>query len=168
MANYILSLGNIIKVETMNFKGLQARAKETTINKKTGKFNKKKRFGKSLANKAPSMLLTIIDRKLKYENLWLFKVNTYKVKASQYNPFEDNYYKKELSDRWNEFYECDIQRDLMSGLIIKNVIIDEKMKLDVVDRDKLLEEFDSFKQLHDKEIIRIKNSGNKIISSMGI
>ena len=60
LANHILSLGNDIYVETMNYKGLQARAKNTTINK-NGKFNKKKRFGKSLANRAPAMLLTILD-----------------------------------------------------------------------------------------------------------
>ena len=168
LANYILSLGNIVKVETMNYSGLQKRAKNTTINEKTGKYNKKKRFGKSLANKAPSMLLEIINRKLKYENLWLFKINTYKVKASQYNPFTDNYVKKDLSERWNEFDNCKIQRDLMSALIIKNVIIDDKINLDTVDRNKLLSEFDNFKELHDKEIIRIVNSNNKIISSMGI
>jgi hypothetical protein len=56
----------------------------------------------------------------------------------------------------------------MSGLIIKNVIIDERMKLDTIDRDKLLSKFDSFKILHDIEIERIKNSDNKLISSMGI
>jgi hypothetical protein len=168
LANYILSLGNIIKVETMNYKGLQKRAKNTTINEKTGRFNKKKRFGRSLANKAPSMLLEIINRKLKYENLWLFKINTYKVKASQYNPFTDSYIKKDLSERWNCYESCKIQRDLMSALIIKNVIIDDKMKLDTVDRNKLLGEFDGFKELHDNEIIRIKDSNNKIISSMGI
>jgi hypothetical protein len=168
LANYILSLGNIIKVETMNYKGLQKRAKNTTINEKTGRFNKKKRFGRSLANKAPSMLLEIINRKLKYENLWLFKINTYKVKASQYNPFTDSYIKKDLSERWNYYESYKIQRDLMSALIIKNVIIDDKMKLDIVNRNKLLGEFDNFKELHDKEIIRILNSDNKTISSMGI
>ena len=168
LANYVLSLGNIIKVETMSYSGLQARSKNTTINETTGKFNKKKRFGKSLASKAPSMFLEILNRKLKYESLWLFKVNTYKVKASQYNPFTNEYIKKQLSQRWNEFEEFKIQRDLMSGLIIKNVIIDDKMKLDKIDRDKLLNEFDNFKILHDDEIIRIKNSNNRLISSMGI
>ena len=168
MANYILSLGNVIKVETMNYKGLQARSKETTINEKTGKYNKKKRFGKSIQNKAPSMLLEIINRKLKYDNLWLFKINTFKVKASQYNPFEDNYCKKELSQRWNYFDGVEVQRDLMSALIVKNVIIDENLNLDTVDRNKLLEEFDNFKKLHDIEVNRIKNSKSKIISSMGI
>lgn len=167
LANYILSLGNIIKVETMNYNGLQARSKKTTINKK-GKYNRKKRFGKSLANKSPAMLLEIINRKLKYENLWLFKINTYKVKASQYNPFTNEYKKKKLSQRWNEFKDYKIQRDLMSALIIKNVIIDEKLKLDKINRSKLLSEFNNFKILHDKEINRIKNSSNKIISSMGI
>lgn len=78
----------------MNYKGLQARCKENTINKKTGKYNKKKRFGNSLANKVPSMLLEIIDKKLKYEGLELLKINTAKVKASQYNHIEDKYIKK--------------------------------------------------------------------------
>lgn len=55
----------------MNYKGLQARAKETTINERTSKINKKKRFGKSLANKAPSMFLTMLDNKLKWNNTQL-------------------------------------------------------------------------------------------------
>lgn len=66
LANYILGLGDKIYVEDMNYKGLQARAKKTTVNKETGKYNKKKRFGKSLANKAPAMFLTILDNKLKF------------------------------------------------------------------------------------------------------
>jgi hypothetical protein len=169
MANEILGLGNIIKVEIMQFQRLQKHSKETTVNKKTGKYNKKKRFGKSLANKAPAKLLEILDRKLKYYNLWLFKINTYKVKASQYNPFTNTYNKKELKDRWNK--NIDIQRDLMSALIIKNVIIDDKLKLDKIDRNILLSEYDNFKILHDKEIDRLKElklNGVKLISSMGI
>jgi len=168
-ANYILSLGNIVKVELMQFQGLQKRAKNTTINAKTGKFNKKKRFGKSLSNKAPAMLLEIINRKLKYNGLWLFKVNTYKVKASQYNPLTGEYNKKELKDRWNKNIE--IQRDLLSALIIKNVILDEDLKMDTIDKEKLLNEFDGFKELHDKEINRLKElklNGVKLLGSMGI
>ena len=59
LANKIISLGVDIKVETMRFNALQKRAKETTINKKNGKFNKKKRFGRSLSNNSPSQLLTL-------------------------------------------------------------------------------------------------------------
>ena len=83
----------------MRFKALQKRSKETTINKKTGKYNKKKRFGRSLNHKAPSMLLTIIDRKLKYQGLSLNKINTQSFKASQYNHVEDKYIKKNLNTR---------------------------------------------------------------------
>lgn len=66
LANQILEMGDEIKVETMNFKGLKKKAKNTEISEKTGKFKNKKRFWKSLANRAPAMLLEIIDRKLGY------------------------------------------------------------------------------------------------------
>jgi len=141
----------------MNFKGLQVRAKETVINEKTGRFNKKKRFGKSLANKAPSMLLNIIDRKLGYQGKELIKIDTFKVKASQYNHFADEYVKKDLSDRWNDF---GVQRDLYSAFLIMNTENDE------INREKCLESFDGFKQLHDIEIQRLKST--KTLASMGV
>jgi hypothetical protein len=154
LANYILTLGNDIKVETMNYKGLQARTKKTTINKKTGKFNKKKRFGKSLANKAPSMFLTILGNKLKWEGKELKKIDTWKVKASQYNHIEDLFVKKNLSKRWNDFGEFKIQRDLYSSFLIMNV----EDNLSSINRDLCIETFDNFKKLHDIEIERLKNS----------
>lgn len=164
LANYIISLGDRILVETMNFKGLQKRAKNTTINKK-GRFNKKKRFGKSLANKAPSMLIEIVNRKLKYNGLDILKINTYKVKASQYSHFTDKYNKKELKDRWNN--DIEIQRDMYSAFLIMNVNED----LETINRELCFKEFDNFKELHDREIIRLRESkknGIKLISSMGI
>lgn len=165
LANYILTLGNEIKVENMNFKGLQKRVKKTTINQKTGKCNKKKRFGKSLANKAPSMLLEIINKKLSYDGLQLLKVDTYLVKASQYNHFEDGYNKKDLSDRWNSGVR--LQRDIYSAFLIMNV----KDNLSEIDRNKCFETYDRFKELHGIEVNRLlelKKNGEKLISSMGI
>lgn len=164
LANYILSLGNIVKVETMNYKALQARAKETTINNKTGRYNKKKRFGKSLANKAPSMFLTILDSKLKWHDEQLIKVDTWSVKASQYNHIDDEYIKKELFERWNNLGDCQIQRDLYSAFLIMNV----KDSLKEIDRGLCIGKFDKFKELHGIEIERIRNSESKLISSMGI
>ena len=148
----------------MNYKGLQARAKKTTVNKKTGRYNKKKRFGKSLANKAPSMLLTILDNKLKWHDEELLKVDTWQVKASQYNHMNDEYAKKELSERWNDFGDYQIQRDLYSAFLIMNV----KDNLKQIDRDLCIEGFDRFKELHDIEIERIRRSESKLISSMGM
>ena len=164
LANYIISLGDRILVETMQFQGLQKRAKKTTKNKQ-GKFNKKKRFGKSLSNKAPAMLIEIINKKLKYEGLEILKINTQKVKASQYNHFTGEYNKKDLKDRWNE--DINIQRDMYSSFLIMNVNDD----LETINQDKCIETYDNFKILHDKEIERLKElklQGIKLISSMGI
>jgi len=168
LANQLLNLGDKFYVETMSFSGLQKRSKNTTINAKTGKFNKKKRFGKSLANKAPSMFLTILDNKLKWNGEILHKINTYKVKASQYNHFDEKYNKKELSERWNVFNinneEVKIQRDCYSAFLIMNV----KDNLEEIDRDLCNETYNNFKKLHDNEINRLLNSNDKKISSMGI
>jgi hypothetical protein len=153
LANYIISLGNDIKVETMNYKGLQARAKETTINEKTGRFNKKKRFGKSLANKAPAKLIEILARKLRYFGEELKKINTRKVKASQYNHLIGKYKNKNLNERWNDFGEYKIQRDLYSAFIISNVNDD----LESIDRERCIVTFERFKNLHDIEIQRLMN-----------
>ena len=120
LANHILSLGLDVRVETMNFKGLQAKAKKTEVSEKTGRFKRKKRFGKSLANRAPSMLLSIIDNKLKYFGLSLKRIDTAKVKASQFEHFTQTYVKKKLSKRWNHFEQGDVQRDLYSAFLIMN------------------------------------------------
>ncbi len=167
LANEILNLGDKFYVETMNYSGLQKRAKKTTINK-NGKFNKKKRFGKSLANKAPAMFLTILDNKLKWNGTQLNKIDTYNVKASQYNHFSGEYIKKDLSERWNVFdingKEFRLQRDIYSAFLIMNI----NKSLSTINRDLCFSEFDNFKLLYDREINRILASEDRKISSMGM
>lgn len=153
LSNYILSLGNKIKVEEMNFKGLQKRSKKTEKNDK-GKFKRKKRFGKSLANKAPAKLLTILDNKLKYFGEKLIKVNTKEVKASQYNHLNCRYNKKKLSQRWNDLNGIKIQRDLYSAFLIQHV----NDNLCNINQEECKRDFERFKILHDKEIERLNNS----------
>lgn len=150
MANELLRQGDTFKVETMNFKGLQARAKNTTVNK-NGKINKKKRFGKSLSNKAPSMFLTILENKVKMKGGLFIKINTYKVKASQYNHFTEECDKKKLNQRWNYFDSVKVQRDLYSAFIIKNV-----EGLENINNKKCKEQFEEFLVNHNKEIERLK------------
>ena len=110
------------------------------------------------------MFLTILDNKLKWHNKELFKVDTYQIKASQYNHVNNIYKKKGLNDRWNDFGEYKIQRDLYSAFLLMNV----KDNLHEIDRDLCFETFNGFKKLHDIEIDRLKNCGNKLLSSMGI
>src|SRR5690606_19781525 len=90
LANHLLSLGLDIRVEQMSFKGLQRRSKQTTLNHKTGRINRKKRFGKSLARRAPARLLSIIDNKLNYHGVSLKKIDTIKVHANLFNHFTNN------------------------------------------------------------------------------
>ena len=161
LANYIVSLGNKVYVEKMNFVGLGRRAKNTEKNDK-GKFKKKKRFGKSLANKAPSMLLTIIDRKLNYFGEELIEINTFEAKASQFNHFDGTYTKKLLSQRWNDFDGIKIQRDMYSAFLIMNITDDLKS----FDIDKCNERFNNFYKLHNLEVDRLK--GHKNLSSIAI
>lgn len=161
LANYIISLGDNIYVETMNFSGLQKRSNKTEKDDK-GKFKKKKRFGKSLANKAPAMLLTIIDRKLKYHDRVLNKIDTYSVKASQYNHLDGEYKKKKLSERWNYFGDIKVQRDMYSAFLIMNVDNDLKG----INQQKCNERFENFLILHNLEVERLTGQNN--LSSIAI
>ena len=161
LANYIISLGENIYVETMNYSALQKRSIKTEKNDK-GKFKKKKRFGKSLANKAPAMLLTIIDRKLGYYGKVLNKIDTYSVKASQYNHIDGQYNKKKLSERWNYFGDIKVQRDMYSAFLIMNVNNDLKG----VNQIKCNERFENFLILHNLEVKRL--TGQKNLSSIAI
>lgn len=161
LANQIISLGDNIYVETMNFQGLAKRSTKTEKND-NGRFKRKKRFGKSIANRAPSMLLGIIDRKLSYYGKHLIKIDTFSAKASQFNHFDGTYNKKKLSQRWNDFNGIKVQRDLYSAFLIMNVADDLKS----FDVDKCNERFDNFYRLHNLEVERL--TGHKNLSSIGI
>lgn len=161
LANYIISLGNKVYVEKMNFAGLQKKVVKTEKND-SGKFKRKKRFGKSLANRAPAMLMTIINRKLTYYGLELIEINTFKAKASQFNHVTGEYHKKSLFQRWNDLNGTRIQRDLYSAFLIMNISDD----LESFDIKKCNGRFDNFKILHDMEIQRLNHTYT--LSSMGV
>lgn len=161
LANEIISLGDNIYGEKMNFQGLAKRSTKTEKND-NGRFKRKKRFGKSIANRAPSMLLEIIDRKLSYYGKHLIKIDTWSAKASQFNHLDGTYSKKKLSQRWNNFNGVRVQRDLYSAFLIMNVADDLKG----FDINKCNERFDNFHRLHNLEIERL--TGHRNLSSIGI
>lgn len=161
LVNYITGLGSTFYVEKMNFKGLQSRAKKTEKNEK-GKFKRKKRFGKSLANKAPSAFVTMLKSRVEGLGGKVHEVDTVKLKASQYNHIDDDYQKKKLSQRWTVVGDKRIQRDLYSAYLLQHVNNDLKS----FDKDSISMNFENFISMHDKEVQRLK--GNKNLSSMGI
>lgn len=167
LSNYILSLGDEFYVEQMNFQALQKRSKKTETNSK-GRFKRKKRFGKSIGNRAPSMLLTMLDNKLAFHNKCLNKINTIKCKASQFNHITGDYTKKELGCRWNIINNIKVQRDIYSAFLISNV----NNTLDGFDINLCNHKYDNFLELHNnkiQELQTIKQQTNKkFLSCIGI
>lgn len=145
----------------MNFQGLAKRSTKIEKND-NGRFKKKKRFGKSIGNRAPSMLLQIINRKLSYYGKRLIKIDTVSAKASQFNHFDGTYNKKKLSQRWNNFNGVRVQRDMYSAFLIMNVADDLKG----FDINKCNERFENFYQLHNLEVERLMCHKN--LSSIAI
>lgn len=167
LCNELILNSTTFIVEKMNFSALQKRAKttersekETEIKQKDGtskvvkKFKKKKRFGKSLNNRAPAMLLTILERKcLQYRGV-LFRVNTQTFKASQYNHITDSYEKTNLKDRSKVVDGQYVQRDLYSAFLLKN----SNIELTAPDRNKCLAGFSDFLKLQEELVTEMKTN----------
>jgi len=164
LANHLLTLGDRFYAEDMEWPALTRRAKKTETSEKTGRFKRKKRFGKSVANKAPATLIGLLDLKLKSRGLvGIVRVDT-KVRASQYNHLTDDYHKKKLSERWNNMPDGRrIQRDLYSAFLLQHM----NEKLDGFDKEALQRDFEQFVIRHDQCIENLKRAP-KTLASMGI
>ena len=165
LANDILALGTEIYVEPMDYRALQKRVKKTEKNKE-GRFKRKKRFGKSLANKAPAMLLLILENKLKSMGLGgLHKVDKWQYRASQYDHLSRKYRRKKLGQRTQTLQNGDIvQRDLYSAFLLMNAD-DTRTHPEQALCDQT---YPRFKRLHDIEIQRLLNDDKPHLSSFGI
>ncbi len=164
LANHLLSLGDRFYVEDMAWPALSHRAKETAISEKTGRYKRKKRFGKSIGNKAPAKLIEILNQKLLSRGCGgVVKVSTF-VRASQFNHITGDYQKKPLSQRWNEMPDGRrIQRDMYSAFLLQH-INDTQDGFDVAS---LHHDYEQFVVLHDRMINELK-AAPKTLASMGI
>lgn len=141
--------------------------------RKTGRYKRKKRFGKSLANKAPAMFISILKQKCETLGLpGVVEVDTFRLKASQYNHLSDTCEKKSLSERWNYMPISDgsdssktkrIQRDLYSAFLLQHTIPQSCS----FDKEALRIDYPNFVTMHDAEIHRLE-SLPKTITSMGV
>ncbi|WP_176448537.1 hypothetical protein [Lentibacillus sp. CBA3610] len=164
LANELLTLGDYFYTETMHFKALQKRKQNTERSGKTGKYVRKKRFGKTLGNRAPAMFITILREKVKRLGGTFAEVNTQKFKASQYCHVKNIYSKKLLSQRWHVIDDnTKLQRDLYSAFLLMNANKSGTRP----DRSKCKETFPLFKNLHDQAIRAIVN-GKRMILNSGI
>lgn len=159
-ANYLRSLGDTFITEPKNASKLMKRAKETTKNSK-GKFNRKKRFGKSIKNRCPSAFQAAVERKFTVTGGTYIEVpNNYR--ASQYDHTANDYIKKKLSDRLYKLKDgTEVQRDWYSSFLL--YCYDSKTQ--DIDREKCVREF---KKHYNKEkalICRIQKNKIKILNS---
>lgn len=164
-ANHLRSLGDIFVTEPKNASKLMKRAKKTTINK-NGKYNRKKRFGKSIQNRCPGGFQSTVKKKFKGTGGTYIEVpNAYR--ASQYDHTADAYIKKKLSDRMYKLKDgTKVQRDWYSSYLL--YCYNDKIK--EIDKEKCRKEFDRCYQ-KEKELlkwiqknkIKIQNSGIKVV-----
>ena len=147
LANQVIAFGDEFFCEKMNYKALAKRAKETKKSK-TGKNLSKKRFGKSVGNKAPAMFLQILMRKLAGMHGAFEYVNTYKLRASQYNHETMAYKKKHLWQRWVKLKDGPVQRDLYSAFLI--MCVDDTLAN--YNQDLINKLFAIFRISHDKAL----------------
>ena len=160
--NLIRTLGDTLLTETMNFKGLQKRAKETTINIKTGKINCKKRFGKSISVRNPGEFLAQLKYIFELTGGNYTEVNTWTFKASQYDHVLDACNKKQLSKRWHELPDgTKLQRDIYSAYLMycSNETYDKPDKI------KCDKSFNKFLKLHNTCVSDIKLNKLKVMNS---
>ena len=144
LKKYILSLGDEFYIETMNFDKLKERKKEDEFTK-IGRPKKKKRFGKTIGDRAPAKLMTLLDLTLKLENKELIKINTYEARASQFNHIDLTYKKKKLSQRWNTIDGYKVQRDMYSAFLIQHINDD----LSSFNLQECRKDFKNFLRLHE-------------------
>ena len=135
LANEVVQMGDRFVVEQMSFKGLQARAKETAISEKTGRFKRKARFGKTILNHAPAMLIEMLRYKALFQNKDFIIANTHKIKASQLDHVSGQYNKLSLSTRTKTIDEELVQRDLYAAFILQHVE-DDGVTVNLEDCDK--------------------------------
>ena len=151
LANQILPLGDSFFIEDMDFKALAKKTKEAKKNKR-GKRQSRKRFGKSIANKAPAAFVNILEEKVLRLGGTFERVSTFDTKASQFDHIDHTFKKAKLSKRWKTLADgTRVQRDLYSAFLLQSL----NDTLDGYDDTYIKAHFSNFKTLHDLEIKRL-------------
>ena len=159
-ANHLRSLGDVFITEPKNAGKLMRRAKETTVNSK-GKFNRKKRFGRSIKNRCPSGFQTAVEQKFKVSGgIYIEVSNDYR--ASQYDHTVDDYIKKRLSDRMYKLQDgTEVQRDWYSSFLLYCY----DYRTQDIDKNKCISEFDKCYSKEKALIEWIKVNEIKVLNS---
>ena len=155
LANELLQQGDTFYVEALDFDSMRRKPKKSGQDE-DGQTKYKLRFGKSLANRAPSMFLDVLERKLRYFGKELIRIDPVKARVSQFNHVTGIYEKKPLAKRWIMIEEHRVQRNMYAAFLIQNINPDLKS----FDVQKCQKRFASFLEKHDWEIKRLSGRKN--------
>lgn len=159
-ANALLKEGDVFIIENNPIKGWSKRSKETKVNEKTGRIKSKKRFGKSIANHAPAMFVTILKNKVESLGGKVEIVNTHNA-ASQYDFTNNSFAQHDLKERSIILSNGDIhQRDMLAAFNLEHLKYSEK-EMKQYDIEAMNTHYDRFNQLEKEEIERYKNKEKK-------
>ena len=158
LCNKLLKQADVIKVEKLDVKTLQIRYKDIRINPKTNRPYSNKRYGRSVLRGAPSMLVNRLKLKCAMKQVTFIEINPTDTKPSQYNHILNKNIKKYLQTRIyqlsNEY--PNVQRDMYSAILNKFTIFDDKKFK--IDTKKLTDEFETYYNLMQLEIEKIRNN----------
>lgn len=161
LANEIIGYGNNFTIEKNPISSWALRAKETKYNR-NGRCKKKKRFGKSIGNHAPSMFGVILENKINSLGGKFTKMDI-KHGASQFDFTNQTKTKHELNERRITLSNGKTHlRDLISAFNIQH---HQNGEYNV---ELMKSNYDNFCKFEKNEIERHQNSGKKLVKSFGI
>ena len=171
LANELLSYGNNFKVEKNSVNGWAKKAKEDKVDPNTGKHRHEKRNGKVIANRAPAMLITILQNKVVSLGGTFTKLETKNTAGTKFDFTAENFRDKTGLGIRNVILSNGDKhtRDLMAAFNIQHLESDDKAdKVSNYNIGKMWEDYPKFKQMEQDFIRSMLNSGEKIHKSMGI
>ena len=155
LANALLKEGDTFIVENNPVSGWTARAKETKVSEKTGRIQRKKRWGKSVAGHAPAMFVTVLENKVKSLGGVFIKTDP-KNAASRYDFTDGSFTKHELGERSITLSNGDIhQRDLLAAFNLRHQKLDTG-EAKQYDRKAMRQHYDRFCELEKEEMARYR------------
>lgn len=164
IANEILAMGDSFITEPLKYSALKKKSKKTTINKRTGRPNSKKRFGRSISRNTPASVEAALERKLGYHGKAIARVDLQTYRASQYNHVTGEYKKKKIKERWTKIGDRWIQRDMYSALLLAC----PNAELNGIDQNKCTNRYDSFLKIYLPYIEGLRNSDVELPDCCGI
>ena len=177
LCSRLIQSADTFPIEDMDFKALAKRARETRradkksvvtaadgTKKEVYKYKRKKRFGKSVASRAPAFILQILSMKCAQYGLGYLTTDTRKMKASQYDHTSDTCTKHTLKDRMLVLSDGTIvQRDLYSAYLHQHA----DASLEHPDREACIRDFSAFMSMHDALIRQMKADGTSMKQCFG-